>query len=639
MIATIVPLKRLPRHTSLFDYSIPTELEDTIAQGQLVQIQLRKTLEFGVVISVSAAQNSNYAYKPITAIVHDIPLFPPATQSVLRELSILYATSLATLYKTSSLPIQKRKIKKIALEPHTLVSIPESKFEESYVLYNTAEEEARFFSSLDHVHTTLILVPEVTQIETLKNILQKNNSPEVVIWQSDLSEKDKFNLWLRVRNNIDPIIILGTRSSLALPFTRLDRIIITHEHDEQYKSYDQQPKYHARDVVRLLGTQYQSQCIYTSFSPSFDLYYKIVKEKMPCIANGSTYSGGLLFETRKAIHETIHIIEHTPQPRDGRVSSIITEERIVEVATKKSQDIVILVQRKGFATMVVCKNCGHIETSPLTGLPMTYREDTRMMHGTHGDEQRPLPTTCSVCKSTMMLLRGAGTEKIASYFSELFTKEDILIPVFRIDDNTSADTLAKLNDSTPRVIIGTEKIFPHIRPESTGLYVILDLERYLAIPEFQTFEHVVHLLSTFNYLRNTNSQFIIETNSSDKPIFKLFSEPDRIYRTELSLRQKLGYSPYQSVIKYTLSSVHKSGTRTRAEHFREDITRQLTQANIIATVSEIFETHPAYHKGMYWWGVIVKTAPKDVRRVAELLTPYLPTGCVVDLNPISIFSP
>ncbi|MBP9732223.1 MAG: hypothetical protein KBD29_02065 [Candidatus Magasanikbacteria bacterium] len=639
MIATITPLKRLPRHSSLFDYSIPTELEEVIAPGQLVQIELRKTLEYGVVVLLSDTPNGEYAYKPITGIIHDVPLFPTATQKILQELSILYATSLATLYKTSSLPMQKRKIAKMFLESSTLVSNPPTTFEASYVLYRTPEERKRFFSSLDSLHTTLILVPEVAQIEVMRNILQEKNTPNIIVWKSDISDKEKFDLWLRVRNNTEPLIVLGTRSALTLPFTRLDRIIIDQEQDEQYKSYDQQPKYHARDVVRILGKHYKSHCIYSSFSPSFDLYYKIVKEKMPCLVDGTPYTGGLLFETQKTTHETIRILEHTAQPRDARVSSITTEERIVDVAQQNTHDIVILVQRKGFATMVVCKQCGHIETSSTTGLPMSYHEDTHMMHGTHGDERRPLPTACSVCKSTLMLLRGAGTEKVASYFSELFTKENINIPVFRVDDNTSESTLSQLALDTPRVLIGTEKLFSYIRPDRTALYTILDFERYLAIPEFQTFERVVHLLSTFNYLRNPESQFIIETNSAEKSIFKLFSEGDRVYRTELGLRQKLSYPPYQSMLKYTLSSPNRQGARTRAQQFKEDITRRLTQGAITATVSEIFETHPTYHKRMYWWGVLVKTAPKKVGQVAEAINPYLPVGCVADLNPISIFSP
>ncbi len=639
MIATIIPLKRLPRHSSLFDYSIPTELEQVIAPGQLVQIELRKTLEYGIVVSVSHTPNKEYVYKPITSIIHHTPLFPTTTQRILQELSILYATSLATLYKTSSLPMQKRKIAKMFLEPSTLKNNSQIKFEESYTLYRTPEERRQFFSSLDDVHTTLILVPEVAQIELMRSILQEKNTLNIIVWKSDISDKEKFDLWLRVRNNTEPLIVLGTRSALTLPFTRLDRIIIDQEQDEQYKSYDQQPKYHARDVVRILGTHYTSHCIYASFSPSFDLYYRIVKEKIPCLVGNLPYTGGLLFETQKATHETIRILEHTVQPRDSRVSSITTEERIVDVAEQNTQDIVILVQRKGFATMIVCKQCGHIEASPTTGLPMSYHEDTRMMHGTHGDERRPLPTNCSECKSTLMLLRGVGTEKVASYFSELFKKENIDIPVFRVDDNTSETTLNKLTEDSPRVLIGTEKLFSYIRPEQTALYVILDFERYLAIPEFQTFERVVHLLNTFNYLRDPKSQFIIETNSAEKSIFKLFSESDRVYRTELGLRQKLGYPPYQSMIKYTLSSPNRQGARVRAQQFKEDIIRRLTQDDITATVSEIFETHPTYHKRMYWWGVLVKSSPKQVGRVAEAIIPYLPVGCIADLNPISIFSP
>ncbi len=638
MIATIVPLKRLPRHSSLFDYAIPPEFEQTIALGQLVEIELRKTTQFGIVVLLSDTPNPDFAYKPITALVHTTPLFPSTTRAILRDLSLLYATSLATVYKTSALPIQKRKLQKMHLEPELNNRPPRRTYTESYRLYTSPQERAELFSLIDPTHTTLVLVPELGALETTHALLNQIGIP-CVIWHSDLSDKEKFARWLQVRNTTGPLIVLGTRSALTLPFVHLDRIIMDAEHDEQYKSYDQQPKYHARDLVRLVGTAHACECVYASFSPSFELYYRILKEKMPCMIDSTPYHDGLLFPTSAHQSTTIRIIEQVPQPREVRVCAIQTEEQILYHARHTAEDIVILVQRKGYATMVVCKDCGHIETSALTGLPMVYRAETRMLHGTHHTDSRPLPLTCSACGSVVMLLRGIGTEKIASHFSTIFHSEGITRPIFRIDDNSDENTLRELVSDTPRLIVGTEKIFPYIRPHRTGLFIILDLDRYLAIPEFQSVEHVVHLLSTFNYLRKPDSQFIIETHTADKPIFKLFSERDRIYRSELNLRQKLGYPPYQSMIKYTLSSPHRNTAHTQATQFREDVQRRLTSEGITATISEIYETHPAFHQRMYRRGMLIKTSPANVLSIAQRIHPYLPMGCVVDVQPLSIFSP
>ena len=637
MIASIVPIKRLPRFSSIFDYAIPPDLESIAMPGQLVIIEFRKKKEFGVIVKISEKQNTEYSYKLLDSIVHPTPLFSEKHQQLLHELSVLYAVSLATLYKTSILPLQKRKLKKLELVPDTTTRSTSS-FSESYFLYTNQQEHRLLFSDLPKFHTTLVLIPEISKLEETERSLKEHSTAPIVIWRSDLSIKEKYDVWLQIRNNKAPLIILGTRSSVTLPFSRLDHIIMDFEHDEQYKNYDQQPKFHTFDLVRMIGRVYESTIVYASFTPSLERYYSILKEKLPCSIGASTYHSGLLFAPED-ISGSVRIIEHTSRSQENRICSIAIEDSIMSLARKRTGDAVVLVQRKGYATMIICKDCGHIETSQASGLPMIYREDTRMMYAPYDREVRPLPLVCSSCRSTKLQLQGIGTERVASFFSTLLKKENSLMQVFRIDDNTDTTTFEKLASDTPRLLIGTEKILPYIRHDKTNVYAILDLDRYLAVPEYSALEHVIHLIDEINYYRIPDSELLLETVSSDKNVFKLFSERDRVYRTELSLRQKLGYPPYQSMIKYTISSFSKTSVRTLAQHFRNDLALRLTQLNIPATLSEIYETHPNFDKGKYWYGVVLKTNSSYLKKIAASIHTNLPRECVVDIHPLSVLSP
>lgn len=639
MIASIVPVKRLPRYSCVFDYQVPEHLEKNIKPGQLVVIEFRQTLEFGIVQMISHKEDISFNYKPIDSIVHEVPLISTHTQNLLFTLSQQYATSLSTLYKTSLLPLQKRKLSKMVLTDVSDTYDKKNTFSESYIVYSNEIEHRLLFSPLATADTSLVLVPEVTQLEIVKKLITATYNTPIILWHSDLSPKEKFELWLKIRNNTEPLIILGTRSTLTLPFPRLDLIIMDYEHDQQYKSYDQQPKLHARDIVPLLGEKYQATCVYSSFSPSFDCYYRIVKEKLPCMIGTEKYTDGLLFPDPLVSSDQIRVIEHIPQMRDKRVCSITTEEHLLALGHEHIQDAVILVQRKGYATYVICKDCGHIERSKTSGLPMIFRKETGLLHDMYGRESRNVPLFCDKCKSTVMVLGGIGSEKIASYVTEIFTKEKITTPIFRIDDNTDDSIRAHLANDDPRVIIGTEKILPYIRKERTGLYVILDVDRYLALPEYTAFEHLVHLIDECTYQMSPNSECIVETASSEKPLFKLFSERDRVYRTELGFRQKLLYPPYQSMIKYTLSGPDQNTAARVASLFRTDLKKQLTETGISATISEIYATHPNFHKQMYWQGVLVKTTSKNIPKIAQTIHTRLPNGCIVDLNPVSVLSP
>ncbi|GEM_PF-1679872 len=641
MIARIVPVKRSPRTVSVFDYLIPDTLVPVAQVGQLVMIELRKHKEFGVIVEILHEHNPEFVYKELDSIIFEHPLLPPPTQKFLTALSSLHATSLATIHKTALLPLQKRKLKSVELTPLTTPS-KKTLFKESYTLYTTPRERTQIISSVTPTGTTLILVPGISVLNQTKEILETNcREHTIVSWHADLSDKEKFTRWLLVRNNKNPCIVIGTRSALTLPYTDLQKIIIDAEHNDQYKSYEQQPRFHARDMARILAQLTTCPIVYTSFSPSFEMYYRIAKNTLPCTIQEKPYHSGLVLETTVPPYSTTRIIQHIPQPNDKRVCAISTEEYILETARKNTEDIVILVQRKGFATLVVCKKCGHIETSKETGLPMVFYRDRNIMEATYTHEERALPKTCSACTSTLVLLEGIGDEKVAEYISKIFIQAHINLPVIVVDDETPEKILSELSRSqSPRVIVGTIKALSHIRDEHTGLFVILDIDRYLALPEYHALENTVHLLNEIRYRKKPESHCIIETTSNEKPLFKLFTEPDRVYRTELSIRKKLNLPPYTHLVKYTVAGPSKIASRKNAETFREILARRLTEYAISATVSPIFETHPQYHQRQYWHGMILTTPQYESFAIhAEKIHLRLPLGVVVDTNPTNTLSP
>lgn len=638
MIATIVPLRRLPRSFSVCDYLVPDTLRESIAIGQLVHIPLRSTREFGIVVNLSATLDPTFGYKEIESIAHITPLVPAYTMHFLASLALQYAVSLSTLYKTSLLPIQKRKITKISLSPLLQPQIHDTSPSPTYVLYHNEDEYMSILQNISPDNVTLFLVPEVQDIPSVQTILNTLALP-IYVWHSELTIKQKFDTWLAIRNEIHPHIVIGTRSAVTLPFTTLDTIIMDREHSDQYKNYEQQPRYHTKDVVQTLARIHGAALVYADFSPSCESYYHIAKKHFPTTIGTQPYTDGLVFATQQSTHkQPLRLIEHTHTPRTPRICADSTEQTILDKLEQDKSDVAVILERKGYATAVVCKECGHIERSHNTGLPMVYRASTNRLYAPYTKESRPMPTTCDTCTSHMITLSGIGTEQVESYFRDILTTHHIDADIIRIDDHTVGVDTQKGNKK-PTLYIGTTKLLSHTTPTSISLYALLDAGRTLSLPEYTAPARLRHLIDEIEYIRLPTSDFIIETTSLETPFFTSLGQKDRFYRTELNMRQKLGYPPYQTMIKYVCGALRATDALHRATRLSHDISRRLTKHTLPATVSDPYDTHPNFAKRMYWYGILLQADPAHIDAIIQAIHPALPHGCIVDINPISILSP
>jgi len=638
MIATIVPLRRLPRSFSVCDYLVPTELDTSIALGQLVHIPLRSTQEFGIVVDLSATLDPTFAYKEIETIIHTTPLVPLHTMHLLASLALRYAVSLSTLYKTSLLPIQKRKITKISLSPLLQQQLHTTSLSPTYSLYRNKDEYKNIVENISTDGVTLFLVPEVQDIASAQTVLSTLTLP-IYVWHSELSIKQKFDTWLAIRNETQPHIVIGTRSALTLPFTQLHSIVMDKEHSDQYKNYEQQPRYHTKDVIQKLAQIHGATLVYADFSPNCEAYYHIAKKHFPATIGTELYTDGLIFTAdQSAQKKPIRLIEHTRTARTPRICSDATEQAIIDTLTHGASDVAIILERKGYATAVVCKDCGHIERSHTTGLPMVYRASTHRLYAPYTKESRPMPTTCDTCKSHMITLSGIGTEQVESYFTNMFATQHINASIIRIDDRT-VDVDKQEASQKPTLYIGTTKLLSHTTPASISLYALLDAGRTLSLPEYTAPAHLRHLIDEIEYLRLSTSDFVIETTSLETPFFASLGQKDRFYRTELNMRQKLGYPPYQTMIKYICGALTASDALHRATSLSRDISRRLTKLSLSATVSDPYDTHPNFSKQMYWYGILLQANHDTVDAIIQAIHPALPHRCIVDINPISILSP
>lgn len=628
-IAKIIPLKRLPRGLDVFDYAIPEELATDLAIGQLVHIPFRTSTLFGIVSGMNNEQltiNNKDTIKPIINLVNKTPFLSKQHLSFLHAINRMYGISFATAATMMMPPLQKRKIGKVEIKGLKDQKIKRSEDRKIiFKLYSSeAEHEEAFTTSLKG--STLIVVPEVYHIQEVFDLLPKKKQEQTLIWHSKLSVKEQFERWVEVRNGKKKII-LGTRGAVFLPFTKLDSIIIDFEHDENLKHWDQAPRFHVKDVTRILAKMYGAEITLMSFSPSCESYFHVHKGNYD---SSHPLSHFVSAPPRAGGSPTIVSMSHE---RHGGNYNVLSQSVLdaMEDTVEISKDVFLFINRKGYATSVGCNDCGHIELCPDTGLPLVYHEDTNTLKSAYTKFEKPMILVCPKCSSPLVQLRGMGTEQVENSVRTLYANNNNVI-IERMD---SEEHNQVENTDVARIVIGTEAAFSKIRWGRTGMIAFLDADRQLAIPEFNASEHLWHLIQEALYRKNEDANVYIQTSKPDHVLFRSLAEPDRFYRTDLNFRRALGYPPYNYLVRYFYGDQNQLNAKKTAEALYHALTRELKSSIIHPPL----EMHPRYYRGQYWYLIMVKLDAKKWYTELTALNKFIPSTWKVDPNPISLLSP
>ncbi|MBD3311204.1 MAG: primosomal protein N' [Candidatus Magasanikbacteria bacterium] len=624
MIIKVAPIKRLPAKVSEFDYSVPKELTKKIHVGQMVIIPFRKSEIFGLVLAVDIKQKYGKT-KQIKSIVSSEPFLTKNQLNFYKSLSLIYKTSLGDILKKSLLPLKKNKLKKIELKSHqnddSNSKIAEKKSKSSYCYYKNEKEHKKCLLSCIKGQT-LILVPEIHLIDDIRRLLPIEKQKQTVVWHSELGDKQKYDRWIQVRNG-EKNIIIGTRSAIFLAFFDLESIIIDYEHDENHKHWDQTPRFYDKDIARLYAYKFSTKIKYMSFSPSCTSYYHIHKDNYNLLTDKK-----LSIEPIKA---SIFDIAKERQTGNFDLLSYRTEELI----ENSKNDIFLMTNRLGFATSLNCEKCAYTAKCPDCSLPMIYIEKENQIICKYCKKNKTLPIKCPQCKINLGKLKGKAIQYVEKRIKKIM-KNKKNYKILRIDSTISEK---KLYTKKRKIIIGTTSALRYIDWEKTTLFVILDIDRILNIPEYLSNEKIWHLIAKINYKKNKKSNFIIQTHNPSHLIFKSLEQPDRFYRTDLNLRKGLNYPPYSYMVRYFYGNTNFQLSKQESEQVYDIISGELTKTQKNAKISGPIEMHPKFYRNKYWHVFLIKLDAKNWPNSIAKINKIIPTGWKIDPNPISILSP
>lgn len=494
---------------------------------------------------------------------------------------------------------------------------------------------------LDKGKNAIVLVPEISLTPQMVERFKGRFGDDVAVLHSRLSLGERYDQWRLIRDEKVRVVV-GARSAIFAPFRNLGLVIIDEEHETSYKS-EITPKYHAADVARERCRIEGAVLIYGSATPSVETYYKA------CC--GQISLAEMTKRTNNMLLPKVDIVDMRNELNEGNRS--IFSRRLHEEIKKNielGEQTIIFMNRRGYATFVLCRSCGYTVKCPCCDVSLTYHaHDSRLICHYCGYTIKN-PSLCPKCKSKHIRSFGSGTQKIEEELLKQFSNCTVL----RMDIDTTTyknsheEILGKFRDDNVNILVGTQMIAKgHDFPKVT-LVGVLAADSLLNTGDYKATERTFQLITqvagragrgelsgrVFIQTYNTENFSIITACNQDYASF---------YRQEIMLRQKLVYPPFTNLACVIISGTNDRQALSASVNIKKHMEKHLGKAEDVqilgpsrAPLSKI--------KNRYRWRIVIKCKEMDI--LLGVLTDATDTfqsqvgehsvNLSVDINPVNM---
>lgn len=403
----------------------------------------------------------------------------------------------------------------------------------------------------------LYLLPEIALTSQMVKRLQSALNAPVLVYHSKISENERTELYLQMlHKNNKPLVILGVRSSLFLPFNNLGLIIIDEEHETTYKQQSPEPYYHARDTAIMLASWFDAKVLLGSATPSLESYYNALNGKYRLVELNTRFKGIEMPE--------ITIIDLRSERKKNRVrlnyySQLLIDE-LKQTLEKRKQSIVFQ-NRRGYAPYIECDACGWIPGCEHCDVKLTYHKAFQKLVCHYCGFSIDIPTVCAECSLPELKVRGIGTERIEDELTMLFP--NAYISRFDFDTTRTGrkieELLHNIEQNKINILVGTQMITKGLDFENVDLICIVDADAMLNFPDFRTNERTFQLFAQVAGRagrRGQHAKVIIQTTQPNHPVLYYLKNYDYkgFVEWQFAERKRFHYPPYVRLIKIILKN-------------------------------------------------------------------------------------
>ena len=395
----------------------------------------------------------------------------------------------------------------------------------------------------------LVLVPEIALTTQIVQRFQAWFHNEVAVVHSKLSQNERGDVWYKMRTG-EANVLIGVRSAVFAPFKNLGLVIIDEEQENSYKQ-EERPAYHAREVARCRCNNNRAVLLLGSATPSLETYYRAV--------SGGIGHLQLTFRPGNSVLPAVDVVDMREELAQKNFSVISRKlRREIVSAVHAGQQAVVLLNRRGYSTFVMCRDCGETLTCPHCAVSLVYHADEQVMRCHYCGNTYPIPRTCPDCGSRRIKFFGSGTQKAEQEISQMPG-----VRVLRMDQDSTATKLAheeiigRFVKKEANVLLGTQMVAKgHDIPDVT-LVGILAADSALNLPDFRASERGFSLLIQAAGRAGRGDKpgrVVLQTYDPENEVINFAKNQDyeTFAKRELAQRKVLLYPPYGQIIKLTV---------------------------------------------------------------------------------------
>jgi primosomal protein N' (replication factor Y) len=426
-------------------------------------------------------------------------------------------------------------------------------------LYITLIQEA-----LDRGEQVLYLLPEIALTTQIISRLRERFGDRIAVAHSRMAMHERTQLWLTMAQGDRPApIVVGARSALFLPFTKLGLVVVDEEHDPSYKQHDPAPRYHARDMAVILATLHGARTLLGSATPAMESLYNAKTGKFGHVELLTRFGDvAMPHITRVDLRDA-----YKRKTMRGHFSSTLIDT--VQQALDRREQAIIFQNRRGYVPVWQCETCSWIPECDQCDVSLTYHKQQHQLRCHYCGRHYPPPTICGSCGSPRLKMLGFGTEKIEEELATLFPEARI----GRMDQDTMRGKnamdrlLTSFGEGGIDILVGTQMVTKGLDFDHVSVVGILNADNLMRFPDMRAHERAFQLMAQVAGRagrRKNAGTVIIQAMDVNNPILDLVVRHDveGMYQREIEHRQTHGYPPFTRLIELTLK--HRSEERVAA---------------------------------------------------------------------------
>ena len=530
--------------------------------------------------------------------------------------------------------------KKLTIDQESVVKSVINGNDSTYLLYGVtgSGKTEVYMEIIDHYlklgKTSIVLVPEISLTPQMVNRFRERFGDKIAALHSALSDGEKYDEWRRIYRG-EASIVIGARSAIFAPLKNIGVIIIDEEHSDSYKQSDSSPRYNAKDVAILRSKYHKCPVVLGSATPSLETMARAKKGVFKLLELPNRVNGKSL--------PKVSIIDMNDRKRNKGNFSLELLNSIRDRLDKNEQ-IILLLNRRGYSNFVTCKNCGFTFKCPNCDITLTYHKSSNTLRCHYCGYGEKVYKKCPECKEESLSNLGVGTQKIEEELSKLFPISRIL----RMDYDTTSrkgmheEMIEDFKSHKYDILLGTQMVAKGLDFSLVTLVGVINADTSLNIPDFRSSENTFSLLSQVagrSGRSEKTGEVIIQTFNPDHYAISLVKTHNYLgfYEKEMSIRKMLKYPPYYYLCNIKISGKDADYIYAEALKIKRSLDRNIPNDIILGpSNSSIFRVN-----NLFRYNIIIKykndmNLYEILNKIIEHYKTNIKIKIDIDFNPIQV---